>query len=146
MAFLQCEKTPPMPKCSARRNGHGVAGCLAGRCEIDRGWSTLSPVQHGETAVIRGYDAGAAGRQAASALEFLAVAVAVARIQTPHSSGSSQAGRAMALRYLRSQAIGLQGWQGKLLAAQKRESHQPWGTIIWMPNSSASFAMSKGSS
>ena len=127
-------------------NGHGVAGCLAGRCEIDRGWSTLSPVQHGETAVIRGCDAGAAGRQAASALEILAVAVAVARIETPHSSGSSQAGRAMALRYLRSQAIGLQGWQGKLLAAQKRESHQPWGTIIWMPNSSASFAMSKGSS
>ena len=46
-------------------NGQGVAGCLAGRCEIDRGWSALSPVQHGETAVIRRYDAEAAGRQAA---------------------------------------------------------------------------------
>src|SRR5215468_3471359 len=44
-------------------NGHGVAGCLADRCEVDRGWSTLSPLQHGETAVIRGDDAGATGRQ-----------------------------------------------------------------------------------
>ena len=97
MAFLQCEKNASDAELFRSANGHGVAGCLAGRCEIDRGWSALSPVQHGETAVIRGYDAGVAGRQAASALEFLAVAVAVARIETPHSSGSSQAGRAMAL-------------------------------------------------
>jgi len=29
-------------------NGYGVAGCLAGGCEKDRGWSTLSLVQHDE--------------------------------------------------------------------------------------------------
>jgi len=68
---------------------------------------------------IRAADVRAAGRQAASALEFLAVAVAVARIETPHSSGSSQAGRAMALRYLRSPAIWAAGLAGKTASGAK---------------------------
>lgn len=54
MAFLQCEKNVSDAELFRSANGHGVAGCLAGGCEIDRGWSRLSPVQHGETAVIRG--------------------------------------------------------------------------------------------
>ena len=58
MAFLQCEKNAYDAELFRSANGHGVAGSLAGSCEIDRGWSRLSPVQHGETAVIRGYDAG----------------------------------------------------------------------------------------
>ena len=56
-------KTLPTPNCSARRTATGSQAAWAGSRELDRGSSTLSPVQHGETAVIRGYDAGATERQ-----------------------------------------------------------------------------------
>jgi len=39
MAFLQCEKNASDAELFRSANGHGVAGCLAGSCEIDRGWS-----------------------------------------------------------------------------------------------------------